>query len=161
IKFIHDGKIGDVKLAKGLCYKRRPSIGKVSGDTQPPKTMDYDLWTGPAELIKPHRKNVHYDWHWIWDTGNGDIGNQGIHEMDKARWGLNRGLPKHVVSTGGKFVYQDDQETPNTQIATLDYGDAQITFDVRGLITPGEGDVRRGNHFVGNIYFGSEGYMTV
>ncbi len=81
--------------------------------------------------------------------------------MDKARWGLNRGLPRHVSSTGGKFVYDDDQETPNTQIATFDYGDAQITFDVRGLITPGEGDVRRGDHFVGNIFFGSEGYMTL
>ena len=65
--------------------------------------------------------------------------------MDKAQWGLNRGLPKHVSSAGGKFVYDDDQETPSTQIATFDYGDAQITFDVRGLITPGEGNVRRGD----------------
>jgi hypothetical protein len=81
--------------------------------------------------------------------------------MDKARWGLKRGLPTHVSSTGGKFVYDDDQETPNTQLAAFDYGDSQITFDVRGLLTPGEGDVRRGNHFVGNLFFGSEGFLAL
>jgi predicted dehydrogenase len=112
--------------------------------------------------MRPFSRNrFAYNWHWFWDTGNGDIGNQGIHEMDKARWGLNRGLPTHVSSTGGKFVYDDDQETPNTQLAAFDYGDSQITFDVRGLLTPGEGDVRRGNHFVGNLFFGSEGFLAL
>ena len=81
-----------------------------------------------------------YNWHWFWDTGNGDIGNQGIHELDYARWGLNRsGNPKTVVSGGGKYIYKDDQETPNTQIALYDYGDCQLSFEVRGLPTgPGE-----------------------
>src|SRR5262245_10843734 len=93
IAFIHAGKLGKITLSRGLCYKLRPSIGKVSGPQEPPKTMDYDLWCGPAPNKRPMRNTnngtVHYDWHWIWDYGNGDLGNQGIHEMDKARWGLN------------------------------------------------------------------------
>src|SRR5262249_8581601 len=93
--FLHEGKLGKIKLARGLCYKRRESIGKVDGPQQPPKTMDYDLWCGPAPYKLPHRNTpkfgtVHYDWHWMWDYGNGDLGNQGIHEMDKARWGLGK-----------------------------------------------------------------------
>src|SRR3970040_728014 len=86
-----------------------------------------------------------YNWHWFWDTGNGDIGNQGIHEMDTARWGLGKaGLPNSVVSTGGKYVYTDDQETPNTQTAAFDYGDSQIVFEVRGLLTGSEGGITAG-----------------
>ena len=103
-----------------------------------------------------------YNWHWFWDTGNGDIGNQGIHEMDVARWGLGRGLPTSAVSTGGKYVYDDDQETPNTQIATFDYGDAEIVFEVRGLTTGGEASIEAGGpNFVGNIFLGSNGYMSL
>src|SRR5207237_77734 len=113
--------------------------------------------------VRPYNKNrFHYNWHWFWDTGNGDIGNQGIHEMDIARWGLNRTLPKRVVSTGGKFVYDDDQETPNTQIATFDYGDAELVFEVRGLNTGGEASIAAGgSNFVGNIFLGSKGYMSL
>jgi predicted dehydrogenase len=154
------GVIGKVYEAKGLCFNPRKSIGHTPDEPVPPG-VNWDLFLGPAPVRPFSRNRFHYNWHWFWDTGNGDIGNQGAHEMDKARWGLNRGLPKHVSSTGGKFLYQDDQETPNTQIATFDYGDCQITFDVRGLITPGEGDVRRGNHFVGNVFLGSEGFMTL
>jgi predicted dehydrogenase len=154
------GVIGKVYEARGLCFNPRKSIGHTPDEPVPPG-IDWDLFLGPAPMRPFSRNRFHYNWHWFWDTGNGDIGNQGIHEMDKARWGLNRGLPDHVVSTGGKYVYQDDQETPNTQIATFEYGDARITFDVRGLLTPGEGDVRRGNHFVGNIFFGSEGFLTL
>ena len=73
-----------------------------------------------------------YNWHWFWDTGNGDIGNQGVHEMDIARWGMGLGFPKAVYSGGGKFAYDDDQETPNTQIAMLDYGDAEIVSRCAG-----------------------------
>jgi hypothetical protein len=152
--------IGKIYEAKGLCFNPRKSIGHTPDEPVPPG-VNWDLFLGPAPVRPFSRNRFHYNWHWFWDTGNGDIGNQGAHEMDKARWGLNRGLPKHVSSTGGKFLYQDDQETPNTQIATFDYGDCQITFDVRGLITPGEGDVRRGNHFVGNVFLGSEGFMTL
>jgi predicted dehydrogenase len=160
MQLLGQGVIGKLYEAKGLCFNPRKSIGRTPDQPVPPG-IDWDLFLGPAPMRPFSQNRFHYNWHWFWDTGNGDIGNQGIHEMDKARWGLNRGLPAHVSSTGGKFVYDDDQETPNTQIATFDYGDAQITFDVRGLITPGEGDVRRGDHFVGNIFFGSEGYMTL
>ena len=90
IAFVHSGGIGKVKLARGLCYKPRGSIGKVDGEQPVPKTVDYDLWCGPAPKKPLMRKHLHYDWHWIWDTGNGDLGNQGIHQMDIARWGLAR-----------------------------------------------------------------------
>ncbi len=86
MQFLRDGKLGKITVARGLCYKPRGSIGKVSGPQQPPKTVDYDLWTGPAPLEPVMRKQFHYDWHWFWDYGCGDLGNQGIHEMDKARW---------------------------------------------------------------------------
>jgi predicted dehydrogenase len=157
---LQQGVIGKVYEARGLCFNPRKSIGHTPDEPVPPG-INWDLFLGPAPMRPFSRNRFHYNWHWFWDTGNGDIGNQGIHEMDKARWGLGRGLPTHVSSTGGKYVYQDDQETPNTQTATFDYGDARITFEVRGLPTPGEGDVRRGDHFVGNIFFGSEGFMTL
>jgi predicted dehydrogenase len=160
MELLGQGVIGKVYEAKGLCFNPRKSIGHTPDEPVPPG-INWDLFLGPAPMRPFSQNRFHYNWHWFWDTGNGDIGNQGIHEMDKARWGLNRGLPKHVSSTGGKFVYEDDQETPNTQVAAFDYGDCQITFDVRGLITPGEGDVRRGNQCVGNIFFGSEGFMTL
>ena len=160
MQLLGEGVIGKVYEAKGLCFNPRKSIGHTPAEPVPPG-INWDAFLGPAPMRPFTQNRFHYNWHWFWDTGCGDIGNQGIHEMDKARWGLGRGLPKHVVSTGGKFVYEDDQETPNTQIATFDYGDSQITFDVRGLITPGEGDVQRGDHFVGNIFFGSEGFLTL
>jgi predicted dehydrogenase len=105
-----------------------------------------------------------YNWHWFWDTGNGDIGNQGIHEMDIARWGLGRsGAPKSVVSTGGKMVFDDDQETPNTQIASFNYGDAELMFEVRGLSTGDEGGLGsdRSGNVIGDLFYGSEGWMAV
>jgi predicted dehydrogenase len=160
MELLGEGVIGKVYEAKGLCFNPRKSIGHTP-DEPVPAGINWDMFLGPAPMRPFSRNRFAYNWHWFWDTGNGDIGNQGIHEMDKARWGLNRGLPTHVSSTGGKFVYDDDQETPNTQLAAFDYGDSQITFDVRGLLTPGEGDVRRGNHFVGNLFFGSEGFLAL
>lgn len=160
IQYIHDGNIGKVNLAYGACYKPRKSIGKVEGDQAPPATMDYDLWSGPARVIAPHRKTnygtVHYDWHWIWEYGNGDFGNQGVHEADKARWGLGvKGLPKSVVSVGGRFGYVDDGETPNTQLNMYEYPDAHILFEVRGLDTKDYMGAK-----VGNIWFGEKGYVV-
>ncbi|MFO0851108.1 MAG: Gfo/Idh/MocA family oxidoreductase [Gemmataceae bacterium] len=159
-----DGKIGKVSLSYGTCYKRRPSIGDVrrSLGVQPtPKTMDYDLWCGPARVLPPTRNNkphgsVHYDWHWIWEYGNGDLGNQGVHEMDKARWALgNAGLPQTVVSVGGRFGYVDDGETANTQLCLMEYPDAHLMFEVRGLPT----DKYKGAA-VGNIIVGDKGYVV-
>src|SRR5207237_8244446 len=127
-------KLGKVRLARGICYKRRPSIGKVEKPQPVPKTIDYDLWCGPAPKKPLMRKKLHYDWHWIWDYGNGDLGNQGIHEMDKARWGLGKmELAHSALSVGGRFGYIDDGETANTQICLFDYRDSELIFEVRGL----------------------------
>ena len=160
IAFLHSGKLGKVQIARGLCYKPRGSIGKVEGPQAPPKTMDYDLWCGPAPLKQPMRNTkygtVHYDWHWVWEYGNGDLGNQGIHEMDKARWGLQKTeLPRSILSLGGRFGYVDDGETPNTQICWFDYGDSQLVFEVRGLKT----DALR-NAKVGNIFHCETGVLV-
>ncbi len=134
IEFVRSGGLGKIKLARGLCYKRRKTLGLVNGPQPIPGTVDYDLWTGPAPLKPLNRYRLHYDWHWVWDTGCGDIGNQGIHEMDMARWAL--GQPKlspSVVGIGGRFGYQDDGETANTQIAFHQYPEAPLIFEVRGL----------------------------
>ena len=128
------GKIGKILRARGFCYKRRESIGRVDGPQPIPARVDYDLFCGPAPLGPLRRRQLHYDWHWFWATGNGDIGNQGIHEMDMCRWMLGEEkLPQRVFSIGGRFGYVDDAETPNTQIAVYDYATAPIIFEVRGL----------------------------
>jgi len=171
--YMHEGKLGKVRLAYATCYKPRGSIGDAGlkmGAQKPPATMDYDLWCGPASNKPPHRNSpkfgtVHYDWHWIWEYGNGDLGNQGIHEMDKARWGLGKNeLPKSVISVGGRVGYVDDGETANTQLALFDYGDSELIFEVRGLKTdklfPTKSKEADHGVGVGNIFFGSEGIIV-
>lgn len=190
IDFIQSGKLGPIKLARGVCYKLRPSIGKVDGDQPIPKSINYDLWCGPAPVTPLHRQRLHYDWHWIWNYGNGDLGNQGIHEMDKARWGLGKNeMPKSVVSYGGRFGYEDDGETANTQVCLFDYGDCELVFEVRGLPsrnpypfdtvrerrakTPAPAKNAKQDNavaaaakkaapaaFVGNIFYGTEGVLV-
>ena len=163
IELVHQNAIGKVYLAKGLCYKRRLSIGRKP-DGPVPEDVDYDLWTGPAAKLPFNPNRFHYNWHWFWNTGNGDVANQGVHEMDIGRWGLNKSTPPaKVTSLGGKFVYDDDQETPNTQLAAFSYGDAEQVFEVRGLITGSEGNMvlEDDKHYIGVIFFGSEGYLTV
>ena len=163
MQMLKDGAIGKIYLAKGICYKRRKSIGHAPELDKPPAGIDWDQFLGPAPLRKFTELRFAYNWHWFWDTGNGDIGNQGVHEMDVARWGSGLGWPKSVVSTGGKFVYQDDQETPNTQLSTLDYGNGQqIQFEVRGLPSGPEWPLKKiGTNTVGNVFHGSEGVMAV
>ena len=162
MQLLHEGVIGKVYMSKGLCFKRRPSIGHVD-DSPVPAGVNWDMFLGPAPLRPFNALRYKYNWHWFWDTGNGDIGNQGVHEMDIARWGLGEVTwPKSVVSTGGKYVYTDDQETPNTQFATFDYGDKQLQFEVRGLNTGGEGAITKGGtNYVGNLFYGSDGWMSV
>ncbi len=159
---LKEGVIGKLYQAKGLCYKRRRSIGKTP--PQPvPAGIDWDQFLGPAPMRPFTMNRFRYNWHWFWDTGNGDIGNQGVHEMDICRWGMGEaGLPNWTFSSGGKYIYDDDQETPNTQTATMDYGDMQIVFEVRGLLTGPEAGlpVRPGNT-VGNLFYGSDGWMWV
>lgn len=160
MELLKSGAIGKVYMAKGLCFKRRKSIGKTPPEPVPPG-LDWDKFLGPAPM-RPYTKNrFAYNWHWFWDTGNGDIGNQGAHQMDSCRWGLAEvGMPRSIVSSGGKFLYDDDQETPNTQLASFDYGDRQIVFEVRGLITgPEAGQPMRRSSLIGNLFVGGEGWM--
>jgi len=113
VQKMRDGLIGDVYMARGLCFKRRDTIGRKPVVPVPPG-VDYDLWTGPSPMHDFTMNRFHYNWHWFWDTGNGDLGNQGIHEMDVARWGLGVKYPVKVSAIGGHFMFDDDQETPNT-----------------------------------------------
>ena len=155
IAFIQAGKIGRVDLARGLCYKRRGSIG-ARGEYEVPAEVDYDLWSGPAEVLPLTRPRLHYDWHWQWPYGNGDLGNQGIHQMDIARWGLGvSDIGNSVQSYGGRFGYEDAGTTANTQVTIHGYGEKRIVFEVRGLET----GAYRGSK-VGVIFQGTEGYFV-
>lgn len=134
VEFVKAGNLGKILIARGLCYKRRASIGKVDGPQPIPPNIDYDLWCGPAEKLPLMRKRLHYDWHWVWNTGNGDLGNQGIHQMDIARWFLGEDeLAPFVISAGGRLGYIDDGETANTHIIYQGYAKAPLIFEVRGL----------------------------
>jgi len=156
VAFLRAGKLGQVYMAKGLCYKPRGSIGFKPDDTVP-SGLDYNLWVGPAEM-KPYNPNrLHYNWHWMWNTGNGDLGNQGIHQMDLARWGLGKNeFPKTVQSSGGRLGYKDQGETPNTQSVSFEFDDALLQFEVRGLITNDELKVK-----IGDIFYGTEGILAI
>ncbi len=134
VKWVAEGNLGKIVISRGLCYKPRNSIGRVVGPQQVPPSLNYDLWLGPAELTELSRKELHYDWHWVWATGNGDLGNQGIHQMDIARWFLGEmELSPRVWSIGGRLGYVDDGETANTQVIYHDYARAPLIFEVRGL----------------------------
>src|SRR2546426_3323105 len=134
IAWLHEGHLGKILRARGLCYKRRPTIEKVDGPQPVPPSIDYDLWCGPAPKEPLMRKRLHYDWHWVWPTGNGDLGNQGIHQMDIARWALGvTELSPRILSIGGRLGYEDDGTTPNTVVVFHDYKAAPLIFEVRGL----------------------------
>ena len=156
VAFLRSGKLGTIYMAKGLCYKPRGSIGHKP-DGEVPEGLDYNLWVGPAEM-KPYNPNkLHYNWHWIWNTGNGDLGNQGVHQMDIARWGLGKsGLPKSVQASGGRFGYVDDGETPNTELVALEFDDCLLQFEVRGLPTNDEARAK-----IGVLFYGTEGMLAI
>lgn len=133
VAWVQAGNLGAIKAVYGLCYKPRQSIGKV-GQGEIPAGLDYNLWCGPAPMTPLRRAKLHYDWHWVNSTGNGDMGNQGIHQMDIARWFLGAAeLSPRVISIGGRLGYDDDGETPNTQIVYHDYEKAPLIFETRGL----------------------------
>jgi predicted dehydrogenase len=156
MEFLHGGKLGHIYMAKGLCYKPRGSIGHKPDGT-PPEGLDYDLWTGPAEKRPYNPNKLHYNWHWIWNTGNGDLGNQGIHQMDLARWGLQKNeFPKSVQGSGGRFGYEDDGETPNTESVAFEFDDCILQFEVRGLPTNDEAGVR-----IGDLFYGEKGVLAI
>ena len=134
VAWVKAGNIGKIQIARGLCYKRRGNIGKTTEPLEVPPSVDLDLWLGPAQKEPIHRKKLDYDWHWQWAYGNGDLGNQGVHQMDIARWFLGENeIAPLAWSIGGRLGYEDDGETPNTQIVYQGYKAAPLIFEVRGL----------------------------
>ncbi|HEV3255543.1 MAG TPA: Gfo/Idh/MocA family oxidoreductase [Gemmataceae bacterium] len=156
IAAVQSGKYGRLLVSKGYCCKPRWSIGRQAA-TAPPDHLAFDLWLGPAPKQPYHGNLVHYNWHWFWDFGNGDIGNQGVHEIDVARWAIKKAtLPTRVWSLGGRFAYQDQGQTPNTQMAVFEYGDVLLVFEVRGLV----GKHKEFPFKVLNEYYTDEGMIT-
>jgi len=159
IKFLHDGGIGQVYMARDLCIKPRDSFG-IAKDTTPPATLHYYRWLGPAAWRPYNEKRSHYNWHWFWDTGNGDTGNQGPHQFDIARWGLNKNEhPISIYSTGGIYGIDADeyaQETPNTHSSVFKYKDrTMLEFETRGRYSNAESSLETR---IGNMFYGTEGY---
>jgi predicted dehydrogenase len=163
---MREGEFGEIYMARGLCFKWRDTINRTPPSAVP-AGVDYDLWTGPAPL-RPFTKNrFHYNWHWFWDTGNGDLGNQGIHEMDVARWGLGVKYPTKATAIGGHFLFDDDQETPNTLCCAFEFNEGGkprlLEFEVRHWLSNPEADIteRANTNSIGNIFYGSKGYVAV
>ncbi|MDR7128262.1 putative dehydrogenase [Algoriphagus sp. 4150] len=162
MEFLHGGGIGDVYMARGTCFKPRDSFGKVA-DSTAPDSLHYDYWRGPAEMIPYNEKKVHYNWHWHWATGNGDTGNQGPHQFDVARWGMNKNEhPVSVYSAGGIYGIDPSecsQETPNTQSSVFKYADGtMLEFETRGRYTNGESSL---DVHIGNVFYGTKGYLEL
>ena len=186
VQQMRDGVVGDVYLSRGLCFKWRDTIGHTPVSPVP-AGVDYNLWTGPAPLQPFTKNHFHYNWHWFWDYGNGDLGNQGIHQLDIARWGLGLGFPNKISAVGGHFMFDDDQQTPNTLNSAFQYDlpngkRVLLEFEVRHWITNHEAEI--GNHVraaksaaetahgglgpaegsynsVGNIFYGPKGYLAI
>lgn len=134
VEYLRSGALGAVRRAHAVVYHSREPMGKVQAPTPIPPTVDYDLWCGPASLQPLMRKNLHYDWHWVWSTGNGEIGNNAVHLIDVARWVLGQeNFAPRAVSIGGRFGPPDDGETANTQIAYFDYRPAPLICEVRNF----------------------------
>jgi hypothetical protein len=182
IAFLHSGGIGELYMARALCFKARDSYG-MAKDSEPPAKFHYDRWLGPAPYRPYNEKRSHYNWHWYWDTGNGDTGNTGPHQLDIARWGMNKNEhPIAVYSAGGIFGFRQDegnptpgtrvygnvetyghdkttQETPNTQTAVYKYADGKmIELETRGRYTNHEGS--KGQE-VGNLFYGTDGWLEI
>jgi len=156
IQYIHEGRLGEVKLARSIVYGRRDSIGGPTQCEIPP-SVDYNLWAGPAAMGPITRAKFHYDWHWFWNTGNGELGNNNIHSLDICRWGLGvTGLGRAVISYGGRLGYKDAGETPNTQVCVFDFGAKTIVAETRGLKT----EPFNPNFKSGWIFKGTEGIIA-
>jgi predicted dehydrogenase len=156
IKYMHDGKLGEVKLARSIVYGRRDSIGGP-GQYEIPASVDYNLFAGPAPMSPLTRPKFHYDWHWFWNTGSGELGNNNIHSLDICRWGLGvTGLGRAVISYGGRLGYRDAAETPNTQVVIYDFGSRTIVAETRGLKT----EPFNPNFKSGWIFTGTDGIIA-
>ncbi|MFK5974420.1 MAG: Gfo/Idh/MocA family oxidoreductase [Flavobacteriaceae bacterium] len=176
--YLHSGKLGEVYMAKGMCYKWRDTIGKEP-NSPVPAGVDYDMWLGPAPKRPFNKNRFDYNWHWNWDYGNGDMGNQGVHEVDIARWGLGVKLPRKISAIGGHFMFDDDQETPNTLMANFEFDNPNggndkkkiLQFETRHWISNREGMIENAaetnnsymtsdTNNIGNLFYGSKGYMV-
>ena len=162
MKFLHEGGIGEVYMARGLCIKPRDSFG-IAKDSTPPANLHYDMWLGPAAYQPYNEKKTHYNWHWFWNTGNGDTGNQGPHQFDVARWGLNvHEHPVSVVANGGIYRWSPEecaQQTPALLSAQFKYKDGKmLEFETRGGYSNGESSL---DTTIGNIFYGTEGYLEL
>ena len=162
---LRDGIVGDVYMARGLCFKWRDTIGHAPEEAVP-AGVHYDLWLGPAPVHAFTHNRFHYNWHWFWDYGNGDIGNQGIHQMDLARWGLGVKYPTKVSAMGGHFMFDDDQQTPNDLVAMFEFEEGSkkksLVFEVRHWISNHEAGLgeKGDSNTIGNIFYGSKGYLV-
>jgi predicted dehydrogenase len=186
VQKMQEGLIGETYMARGLCYKWRDTIGKAPVEAVP-QNVDYDLWTGPAPAHAFTKNRFHYNWHWFWYYGSGDLGNQGVHQLDLARWGMGLGFPNKISAIGGHFMFEDDQETPNDLNCAFQFDlpngqRRMITFEVRHWMTNHEAEVGTprlgtperkkpvvaeklgpmagGHNTVGNIFYGSKGYLA-
>jgi predicted dehydrogenase len=186
VQKMRDGVLGDTYMARGLCYKWRDTIGRAPVEPVP-AGVDYDLWTGPAPQHEFTKNRFHYNWHWNFWYGNGDLGNQGVHQIDVARWGMGLGFPNKASAVGGHFMFDDDQNTPNDLSCAFEFNlpdgkRKMITFEVRHWITNHEAEIGTtrlgtpepkrsvwqaklgplsGSHnTVGNIFYGSKGYLA-
>ncbi|MBL7187783.1 MAG: Gfo/Idh/MocA family oxidoreductase [Phycisphaerae bacterium] len=155
IEYLRSGKLGKVRMAKAINCQLRGPIGRVA-DSETPPNVDYDLWLGPAPKRPFNRNRFHYNWHWFWDYGTGDTGNDGVHQIDIARWGLGVELPNAVSCSGGQLLYDDDHQTPDTQIATFEYDDVYLMYEMR-LWTPYPLE----GHDNGDMFYADKGTMSI
>jgi len=172
VEKMHGGLIGDVYLARALCFRWRESIGRTPVEPVP-QGVDYDLWLGPAPKRPFTRNRFHYNWHWFWDYGNGELGNQGCHEVDIARWGLGVRYPVRISASGGHFMFDDDQETPNTIAANYEFDGPgrkkMLVAEIRHWISNHEAGISEnrngaGNFYpntIGNLFYGAGGYLAI
>jgi len=153
--FLHAGKLGKIYMVKCVVFRPRETLGRKANSAVPPG-VNYDLWVGPAPWRPFNENRFHYNWHWFWDTGNGETGNNGPHYTDVARWALQKyEHPKRIQSMGGYDVFDCDQETPNTQMSMMEYADGtRVQMEVRGLYTNAEDGIR-----MGLLFYGSDGWM--
>ncbi len=153
IRQLHDGVIGRVYLARSWYNNLRESIGKGK-PAEVPATLNYDLWQGPAPRVPYVDNRIHYNWHWFWHWGNGELGNNGVHALDICRWGLGVDYPVRVTSSGGRYRYDDDQQTPDTHVAAFEFeGNKQATWE--GLSC----NKHKDGSFV--TFYGNEGAMEL
>lgn len=153
---LRDGVIGKVTMSRGWYNNNRPPIGKGKVAAAPAK-FDWAMWQGPAPEREFHDNYHPYNWHWFWHWGTGEVGNNGIHSLDVCRWGLGVDCPNKVTSAGGRYHYQDDWETPDTQFATFDYGDKVIHWEGRSCHPRGV----ENNTGFGVAFYGDKGSLII